>query len=136
MTDRAKILVASADEQTRGALTGVLQACRLEALHSSSISETRDILSREEVSVVFCGPSLKDGTCQELQKSLQAAPVPVVLASPGDPQTEFHHYLNSLRMRAFDFLCFPYERREVMRIMQQVLHRRGPRGKPAAFATT
>jgi len=70
---------------------------------------------------------LIDGTYREVVRHLkrQPAEIPaIVVCAPSCPQ-EYRDYLAALNLRAFDFLCHPYRRMDLERILRATISKRG-----------
>jgi hypothetical protein len=48
----------------------------------------------------------------------------IVVCAPSCPQ-EYRDYLAALNLRAFDFLCHPYRRMDLERILRATISKRG-----------
>lgn len=60
------ILVASARLENRRALIRILDGLPVNVIASSTLSQARDVLTRQEVHLVFCDDSLPGGTYRDL----------------------------------------------------------------------
>ena len=119
-----KVLLACADPENRRALTSLLGQCGVQTVVSSSVRESRRILARGGVAMVFCEARLADGSFQEVLRDagVPQQHVPVVVTSRLDDTNE---YLEAMRLGAFDFIACPYRRSEVEWIVQNALHDAG-----------
>ena len=119
-----RVLLACTDPDSRRALSSLLDQCGLKTVVSSSVRESRRILARGGVAMVFCEARLADGSFREVLHEA-AAPeqkVPVVVASRLDDTNE---YLEAMRLGAYDFITSPYRRSEVEWIVHNALHDAG-----------
>lgn len=117
------LLVAVSDSESRNALAAIAKAFSLNAHWVTTAEAAKSLLDRESFAVCVCGFSLDDGTYQEVARSArsQPQPVPVVMVSSPRPLNEYQDYLASMKAGAFDFICYPYERAEVGRILRRAM---------------
>ena len=84
-------------------------------------------LAKESVIACFCGFWLIDGTYRDVVRHLKRQPIEIpaiVVCEPSCPQ-EYRDYLAALNLRAFDFLCHPYRRMDLERILEAAISKRG-----------
>jgi len=119
-----KVLLACTDPESRQTLNSLLGQCGVQTVVSSSVRESRRILARGGVAMVFCEARLADGSFREVlrQAGSTSQRVPVVVASRLD---DTNQYLEAMRLGAFDFIACPYRRSEVEWIVQNALHDAG-----------
>jgi two-component system response regulator PilR (NtrC family) len=119
-----KVLLACTDPESRQTLNSLLGQCGMQTVVSSSVRESRRILARGGVAMVFCEARLADGSFREVlrQAGARHQRVPVVVASRLD---DTNQYLEAMRLGAFDFIACPYRRSEVEWIVQNALHDAG-----------
>jgi DNA-binding NtrC family response regulator len=110
-----------ADPQSREALGRALAPAGVEPVYASTLSETRNVLRRETVAMVFCESHLADGSYHDLLRSQERAEhhTPVVVASRVEDTRE---YLQAMREGAYDYIAAPYRRSEVEHIVHNALH--------------
>ena len=121
------ILVATAEPAISTSMRDLLAAYPLRTIWARGVDEVRSALSRETVDACFCGFWLIDGTYREVVRHLkrQPAEIPaIVVCAPSCPQ-EYRDYLAALNLRAFDFLCHPYRRMDLERILRATISKRG-----------
>ncbi|MGH9352242.1 MAG: hypothetical protein ACRD2G_08795 [Terriglobia bacterium] len=123
MPKRQQVLVAMSDSNGRSALASTLAANGLNAVVTSTLEETRTILSREPVAMVFCQNTLEDGAFSDLL--ILGAKIPVVVCSPS---YEPGIYLDAMSKGAFDFIAYPYAQREIEWILSCALPRAAAAG--------
>src|ERR1700732_2694161 len=114
------VMVATADGGIRGSLNELLRSCSVQTRWVSGVEEASEVLARQDVSVCLCGFWLADGTYRELVKRLkrEAAEIPVIiLCAPACPN-EYRDYLAAMNIGAFDFLCHPYRKIDLDRILR------------------
>jgi len=121
------ILVATAEPAISTSMRDLLAAYPLRTIWTRGVDGVRAALSRETVDACFCGFWLIDGTYREVVRHLkrQPAEIPaIVVCAPSCPQ-EYRDYLAALNLRAFDFLCHPYRRMDLERILRAAISKRG-----------
>lgn len=120
MLKRQQVLVAMSDLDGRSALASTLAAKGLDPVLTSTLSETRTVLSHEPVAVVFCQNKLEDGAFSDLLGESAKSKIPVVVCSPS---YEPGIYMDAMSKGAFDFIAYPYAQREVEWILSCALPR-------------
>jgi DNA-binding NtrC family response regulator len=121
------ILVATAEPAIIASMRDLLDAYPLRAIWARGVDEVRSTLSRETVDACFCGFWLIDGTYRDVVRHLKGQPTEIpaiVVCAPSCPQ-EYRDYLAALNLRAFDFLCHPYRRMDLERILRATISKRG-----------
>lgn len=131
MSGHMHALVAVRDARGRNALLSTLESRGLVPVCASTLGEARSILSHERVAVIFCQSRLEDGGFEDVlaEKSMRSPGVPVVVCSPS-PDSE--SYLDVMSRGAFDFIAFPYARKEIEWILTCALP--GPSARAANVA--
>jgi DNA-binding NtrC family response regulator len=131
------ILLATIDSDIRRSMEELLQNYRITTLWASGMEEIKSALAKEDVAACFCGFWLVDGTYRDVVRHLKSerADVPVVIiCAPACPQ-EYRDYLAALNIRAFDFICHPYRRIDLERILNSAMALRDrPAEMPASPA--
>jgi DNA-binding NtrC family response regulator len=121
------ILVATAEPAINASMRDLLEAYPLRTIWARGVDGVRSALSRETVDACFCGFWLIDGTYRDVVRHLKRQPTEVpaiVVCAPSCPQ-EYRDYLAALNLRAFDFLCHPYRRMDLERILRATISKRG-----------
>jgi DNA-binding NtrC family response regulator len=121
------ILVATAEPPICASMRELLEAYPLRTIWARGVDEVRSALSRESVDACFCGFWLIDGTYRDVVRHLKRQPTEIpaiVVCAPSCPQ-EYRDYLAALNLRAFDFLCHPYRRMDLERILRATISKRG-----------
>lgn len=134
-TAEATILLATVDPDIRASMSVLLDSYRVKALSITRLEELRVALSRETISACFCGFWLVDGTYRDVVRQLRRQPneIPViVLCGPGCSE-EYRDYLAALNIRAFDYICYPYRKADLERILDSTVSVRRP-GMPSSDA--
>jgi DNA-binding NtrC family response regulator len=122
MTKRQQVLVAMPDTDDRNALVSTLAAKGLDHIFASTLQETKAILNREPVAMVFCQNKLEDGGFHDLLgvSSQLSSKIPVVVCSHSyEPSL----YMDAMSQGAFDFVAYPYSPSEVEWILSCALPR-------------
>jgi len=120
------VLVATVEPVISDSMRDLLQMYPLRTLWAKGVGEVRTLLTQENVAACFCGFWLIDGTYRDIVRLLKRRPVEIptiVVCEPGCPK-EYRDYLASLNIRAFDFICHPYRKTDLERILQAKLSER------------
>jgi DNA-binding NtrC family response regulator len=105
------LLIVSGLENRR-TLSRIFSGLPVNVFHAATIGQARELLSRQEVGVVFCEERLPDGTLGDLLKAQFAKPRMtrwVVLLATG----ESGRYLDALRLGAADAIRCPLQPTDV-----------------------
>jgi DNA-binding NtrC family response regulator len=124
---RQTVVVATAESAISASMRDLLQEYPLRTLWARGVDEVRAVLARETVAACFCGFWLIDGTYRDVVRHLKRQPVQIpaiVVCAPSCPQ-EYRDYLAALNLRAFDFLCHPYRKVDLERILRAAISERG-----------
>ena len=120
------VLVAAVDPAITDSMRDLLQMYPLRTLWAKGVREVRTLLEKENVTACFCGFWLVDGTYRDLVRLLKRQPVEIpaiIVCEPACPN-EYRDYLAALNIRAFDFICHPYRKADMERILQAALSER------------
>jgi len=126
-----QVLVTGCDAGKRTALLNMLEEYGLEPMIASNVEETRQILERRPLHVVFCEDKLPDGGFREVLCLVKASrpEIQVVLSSMlGD----VHEYIEAMNLGAFDFVAPPYRSSEIASIVDGAYSRYRLRRKDEA----
>ena len=124
---RPTVLVATAEPVIGTSMRDLLYGYPLKTVWARGVEEVRAVLARETVAACFCGFWLIDGTYREIVRLLkrQAVEIPaIIVCAPSCPQ-EYRDYLAALNLRAFDFLCHPYRKADLERILRAAISEGG-----------
>src|SRR5580692_11273122 len=91
-----------------------------------SLLQMYPLRTKENVAACFCGFWLVDGTYRDVVRLLKRQPVEIpaiIVCEPACPN-EYRDYLAALNIRAFDFICHPYRKTDLERILQATLSER------------
>jgi DNA-binding NtrC family response regulator len=124
---RPTVLVATAEPSISASMRDLLQEYPIRTIWARGVNEVRLALAKESVLACFCGFWLIDGTYRDVVRHLKRQPIEIpaiVVCEPSCPQ-EYRDYLAALNLRAFDFLCHPYRKMDLERILEAAITKRG-----------
>lgn len=130
------VLLATTDSEIRRCLIELLQPYPVSIISASCMEEIKSAVAHHDIMACFCGFWLVDGTYRDVVGHLkrQRAGIPVVIVcAPTCPQ-EYRDYLAALNIRALDFICYPYRRADLERILNSALTLRSRRQAPQPAA--
>lgn len=122
------VLVATVDSAIRQSMQELLQMYPLKTIWAKAVVEVKTVLAGETVAACFCGFWLLDGTYRDVVRHLKRQPVEIpaiIVCAPACPN-EYRDYLAALNIRAFDFICHPYRRTDLERILRAAITERRP----------
>lgn len=114
------VLIASNDSKMRAALSKILGDHGVEVECVDGVRAAHEFFAGGDVAACLCGFGLEDGTYKELVRFArrQTPEIPVIIVSTPSSSNEYGEYLAAMNAGAFDFLCYPYQAREVERILR------------------
>lgn len=117
------VLIATTDPDIRRTMAELLQSYAINTLWASGMEEIKTALTNQNVAACFCGFWLVDGTYRDVVRHLkrQYAGMPVIIVCAPTCPHEYRDYLAALNIRAFDFLCHPYRRTDLERILDSAI---------------
>jgi DNA-binding NtrC family response regulator len=117
------VLIVSADAEVRDSLAEILEGHRTNIDWVRGAEAAKRLFDRGRVAACLCGFSVEDGSYRDVVKHAkrQSAEVPVIIVSTPDCPNEYGEYLAAMNTGAFDFLCYPYQKGEVERILGSAL---------------
>jgi DNA-binding NtrC family response regulator len=117
------VLVATTDPAIRAGLTELLQGFSVNTIWLQGVEAAKKILARQKVTACLCGFWLQDGTYRELVRHIrrERIEIPVIIASAPAWPNEYREYLGAMNFGALDFLCFPYQKKDLERMLQLAL---------------
>jgi DNA-binding NtrC family response regulator len=120
---RPNILVATNDPEIRNNMAELLRAYDIKVLWAKSVEEVKAVIANEDTAACFCSFWLVDGTYREVVRSLkkQRVEIPAVIVCAPTCPHEYRDYLAALNIRAFDFICHPYRRSDLERILHSAI---------------
>jgi DNA-binding NtrC family response regulator len=120
------VLVATTDPDITHSMRSLLQLYPLRTLWAKGVGEVRALLAKEKVAACFCGFWLVDGTYRDVVRLLKRQPleIPAIIVCEPVCPNEYRDYLAALNIRAFDFICSPYRKADLERILRATLSER------------
>lgn len=121
---QATVLIATNDLEMHGNMSQLLAPFSVRTVWSKCLEEVKYVLAREKVSVCFCGFWLLDGTYRDVLRHLRLrrAEIPaVIVCAPSCPH-DYRDYLAALNISAFDFICHPYQKSDIERILNSAIN--------------
>ncbi|MGB8799517.1 MAG: hypothetical protein WCC97_02420 [Candidatus Acidiferrales bacterium] len=120
------VLVATTNPVISFNMGALLEMYPLRTLWAKSVGEVRASLAKENLAACFCGFWLVDGTYRDVVRLLKRQPVevPAIIVCEPACTDEYRDYLAALNIRAFDFICHPYRKTDLERILQATLSQR------------
>jgi DNA-binding NtrC family response regulator len=121
---RATALIATNDPEIHENMSQLLAPFSVETVWSKCLEEVKYVLARQKVSVCFCGFWLLDGTYRDVVRHLRLrrAEIPaVIVCAPSCPH-DCRDYLAALNISAFDFICHPYKKSDIERILNSAVN--------------
>ena len=114
------VLVASVDPSS---LAELFESYSLNAVWVKGLAGAKTWLATGKVAACLCSFSLEDGSYRDLVKQAkhQSSEIPVILVSTPGGANEYREYLAAMNTGAFDFLCYPYRRLELERILRSAI---------------
>ncbi len=119
------VLIVTSDSRMQQILAEAIENCGVNVEFATGFKGVSDALAQAtgrnvNVAACLCGFALADGSYREVVKlSRRETPeVPVIIVSTPAGSNEYDEYLSAMNTGAFDFLCYPYDRREVQRILR------------------
>lgn len=125
------VLIATKDAKVQGVLAGILESHDVRFRYVKGVDGAKALLDDGTFAACLCGFALEDGSYRDVVKlaKRQTPETPVIIVSNPSSANEYGEYLAAMNAGAFDFLCHPYQKREVERILRLAVHssRRGAR---------
>jgi len=124
------VLLATVDMTLGHSILELLQMYPVKTIQARGVDEVRGVLAKETVTACFCGFWLVDGTYRDVVRLLKRQPqeIPaIIVCAPACPH-EYRDYLAALNIRAFDFICHPYRKTDMERILRAAISKRGQSG--------
>lgn len=114
------ILVASSDLMVSDSLARLLEPYPINTVWVRGVADARIWVGTERIAACLCGFWLEDGTCREFVKQTkrESSGIPVIIVSSPACENEYREYLAAMNTGAFDFLCYPYRRQELERMLR------------------
>ena len=117
------VLVATSDPAIRSGLSDLFSGFPVNAIWSAGVEAAKSKLAKERIAACFCGFWLQDGTYRELVRHIrrERAEIPVIIVSAPACPDEYRDYLAAMNIGALDFLCHPYRKSELERMLSMSL---------------
>jgi DNA-binding NtrC family response regulator len=117
---QATVLMATVDSAISESMRELLGMFPLKTIWVTAVAEVKAVLAKENVAACFCGFWLVDGTYRDVVRHLKHRPVeiPAVIVCAPECPHEYREYLEALKIRAFDFICHPYRKSDLDRILR------------------
>ena len=130
------VLIATTDADIRHTMAELLQSFAINTLWASGMEEMKTALANQSVAACFCGFWLVDGTYRDVVRHVkrQYAEMPVIIVCAPTCPHEYRDYLAALNIRAFDFMCHPYRRMDLERILNSAIAFRDRRAQTSISA--
>jgi DNA-binding NtrC family response regulator len=119
---KMKALLALSDPSSVEALCEALAGTEIDLEFCSTLSDLREVLQQDKVSMVFCQARLPDGTFRDLLRFAdprQSNTAVVVCSDFYDKST----YIEAMSLGAYDYIAFPYRQAEVEWIVGNAMHK-------------
>src|ERR1700689_3287475 len=118
------VLIATNDSEIQKNISSLLQLFSVKTLWAKGLEEVKSVLSRESVAACFCGFWLVDGTYRDVVRHLRSQPaeIPAIIVCDPSCPHEYRDYLAALNMRAFDFICHPYRKPDIERVLRSAIN--------------
>ena len=114
-------LLASQELPVQQALAAILANHGFTAIVTTTVDEAEHVLSRTPVSLIFCSDELPSAGIDRLVlQTSHKDKVPLVVVSRLDDWSRFVHFLER---GAFDYVVYPFERKEIERVLKAALGR-------------
>jgi DNA-binding NtrC family response regulator len=123
MYSRCEILIASSDVEIGQSIATMIAALGLNAFSALNLGESREVLTKETVGLIFCSRRFRDGDYKDvvtLAGSREDKPRIVLVTAYIEPQ-EYHE---ARQIGVFDVITAPYHPTTVEWIVIQALRDR------------
>ena len=121
------ILVASSDSVVSDSLARLLEPYPVNTVWVKGLADARLWFGATKIAACLCGFRLEDGTCREFVKQTkrESSEIPVIIVSSPACESEYREYLAAINAGAFDFLCHPYRRLDLERMLRLAITMHG-----------
>ena len=137
--ERPTILIATVDPEIRSGLTDLIQEFSLNTIWLKGVEAAKSTLANERIAACLCGFWLQDGTYRELIRHIrrERVEIPVIIVSAPACPHEYRDYLAAMNIGALDFLCHPYRKIDLERMLRSAMgaHTRSMRQQGAMIGT-
>ena len=113
METTPQILIASSELENRRALNEILHKEGYETICASRVSECKEALQTQNVSLIFCDRRLSDGSYRDVIAAIRASRqhARIVVTSR---LADWDEYLDALHHGAFDLIASPCQPTDVL----------------------
>ena len=120
------VLLATVDTTLGHSILELLEMYPVRTIQAKGVDEVRGVLAKESVTACFCGFWLVDGTYRDVVRLLKRQPleIPAIIVCAAACPHEYRDYLAALNIRAFDFICHPYRKTDMERILRAAISKR------------
>ena len=114
------ILVASSDSLVSDSLVRLLEPYPINTVWVKGLADAKVWFATDRIAACLCGFWLEDGSCREFVKQTkrESSEIPVIIVSSPACENEYREYLAAMNTGALDFLCYPYRRLELERMLR------------------
>ena len=114
------ILVASSDSLVSDSLVRLLEPYPINTVWVKGLADAKVWFASDRIAACLCGFWLEDGSCREFVKQTkrESSEIPVIIVSSPACENEYREYLAAMNTGALDFLCYPYRRLELERMLR------------------
>ena len=122
-TGRPTVLIATVDAEIRSGLTELFESFSLNTIWSRGVEAAKNTLANERIAACLCGFWLQDGTYRELVRHIrrERVEIPVIIVSGPACPDEYRDYLAAMNIGALDFLCHPYRKIDLERMLRSAM---------------
>jgi DNA-binding NtrC family response regulator len=120
---RPNLLIATIDSEVRNSLFELLGTYAVHTIWAKGMGEIKSSLAGENVAACFCSFWLLDGTYRDILRYVkrQQAEIPLIVLCPQACSQEHQEYLAALNIHAFDYICYPYRREDLEKVLPAAL---------------
>jgi len=121
---QATVLIATNDPEIHRNMSDLLAPFSVKTVWAKGMQEVKYALAHEKISVCFCDFWLLDGTYRDVVRHLRLrrAEIPaVIVCAPSCPH-DYRDYLAALNLSAFEFICHPYQKSDIDRILNSAVN--------------
>lgn len=117
------ILVASSDSAVSESLARLLEPYPINTIWVKGLAHAKIWFVTEKIAACLCGFWLEDGTCREFVKQTkrESSEISVIIVSSPTCENEYREYLAAMNTGGLDFLCYPYRRLELERMLRRAM---------------
>ncbi len=131
------ILVASSDSLVSDSLARLLEPYPINTVWVKGLADAKIWFGATKIDACLCGFWFENVSCREFVKQTkrESSEIPVIIVSSPACENEYREYLAAMNTGALDFLCYPYRRLELERMLRLAITMRA-RGSNSRAMTT